>query len=169
MLGYQKDHHNRGFTIIEVILALLVISLVIIGVLMFFPTSRKATEESALKTRIANSVVSEVEVLKAVGYKNLKKLLDYEGEAKDKLLVELLIKENSIKVYFDDIEIQSPPSSLLDILKVNNWKSSLSELGVEKGIIEIKTVGGVENLIGVRVRAEYGSGKNYEINTYISL
>ncbi|MCX7795175.1 MAG: prepilin-type N-terminal cleavage/methylation domain-containing protein [bacterium] len=165
MLEYQKIHRKNGFTIIEIILALLIISLVIVGVLMFFPTSRRATEESALKTRIANNVVSEAEVIKAVGYKSLEKLLG----TYNSLLVELLVKGGSVKVYFDNVEFQNPSPSLLDTLKVSSWNSSLNELGAGKGVIEIKRVSGVSNLLSVKVRVEYGSGKNYEINTYISL
>lgn len=164
MLEFQRNRHNRGFTIIEIILALLIISLIIVGVLMFFPTSRRATEESALKARIANSVVSEVEVIKAVGYKSLEKLLG----TYSRIMIELIVKGGSVKVYFDNVETQNS-ASLLDTLKIGNWNSSLNELGVEKGVIEIKRVSGVDNLLSVKVRVEYGSGKNYEINTYISL
>ena len=99
MSEYQKIHLNRGFTIIELILALLIISLVIVGVLMFFPTSRRATEESALKTRIANSVVSEIEFAKSKGYKGLKSLL---GDS-SKLKVELDLKGDIVRVYYDDL------------------------------------------------------------------
>lgn len=177
MLGYQKNHHEKGFTVIEIILSILIISLVIIGVLMFFPTSRRATEESALKTRVANSVVSEVEAIKAVGYKDLRRLLEYGGEIQNKLLIDLFLKGNIEKVYYDkndnnvcdDGDIEISDSSIFDRLKINNWKSSLSELGVEKGVIEIRTIEGIDNLIGIKVKAEYSSGKNYEINTYISL
>ncbi len=177
MLEYQRNNHKRGFTVIEIILAILIISLVIVGVLMFFPTSRRATEESALKTRIANSVISEVEAIKAVGYKDLRRLLEYTGEIQNKLLIELFLKENIEKIYYDkndnnvfdggDIEISD--TSIFDRLKINNWKSLLSELGIEKGVIEIRTVEGIDNLISIKVRAEYGFGKSYEINTYISL
>lgn len=162
MLGYQKNRHNRGFTIIEIILALLIISLVIVGVLMFFPTSKRATEESALKTRIANSVVSEVETIKAKGYKALNSLLG----GKDNLLVELLVKENKIKVDGSEID---PNSSISTMLNLISWNSSISSLGADRGIIEISTVNGVSNLLKIRVRVEWGSGKNYEITTYISL
>jgi type II secretory pathway pseudopilin PulG len=166
MSEYQRIHLNKGFTIIELILALLIITLVIVGVLMFFPTSRRATEESALKTRIANSVVSEIEVAKAKGYKGLKGLL----EDKSKLKVELDLKGDIVRVYYDDTLTENPDLSKINTtLDINSWKSSLSSLGVEKGIIEIKLVSGVENLLSVRVRAEWGSGKNYEITTYISL
>jgi len=133
---------------------------------MFFPTSRRATEESALKTRIANSVVSEIEVAKAKGYKGLKGLL----EDKSKLKVELDLKGDIVRVYYDDTLTENPDLSKINTtLDINSWKSSLSSLGVEKGIIEIKLVSGVENFLSVRVRAEWGSGKNYEITTYISL
>jgi type II secretory pathway pseudopilin PulG len=166
MSEYQRIHLNKGFTIIELILALLIITLVIVGVLMFFPTSRRATEESALKTRIANSVVSEIEVAKAKGYKGLKGLL----EDKSKLKVELDLKGDIVRVYYDDTLTENPDLSKINTtLDINSWKSSLSSLGVEKGIIEIKLVSGVENFLSVRVRAEWGSGKNYEIITYISL
>jgi type II secretory pathway pseudopilin PulG len=166
MSEYQRIHLNKGFTIIELILALLIITLVIVGVLMFFPTSRRATEESALKTRIANSVVSEIEVAKAKGYKGLKGLL----EDKSKLKVELDLKGDIVRVYYDDTLTENPYLSKINTtLDINSWKSSLSSLGVEKGIIEIKLVSGVENFLSVRVRAEWGSGKNYEITTYISL
>jgi type II secretory pathway pseudopilin PulG len=166
MSEYQRIHLNKGFTIIELILALLIITLVIVGVLMFFPTSRRATEESALKTRIANSVVSEIEVAKAKGYKGLKGLL----EDKSKLKVELDLKGDIVRVYYDDTLTENPDLSKINTtLDINSWKSSLSSLGVEKGIIEIKLVSGVENLLSVRVRTEWGSGKNYEITTYISL
>ena len=166
MSEYQRIHLNKGFTIIELILALLIITLVIVGVLMFFPTSRIATEESALKTRIANSVVSEIEVAKAKGYKGLKGLL----EDKSKLKVELDLKGDIVRVYYDDTLTENPDLSKINTtLDINSWKSSLSSLGVEKGIIEIKLVSGVENLLSVRVRTEWGSGKNYEITTYISL
>jgi|YNPBryunderm2012_1023409.scaffolds.fasta_scaffold00502_17 type II secretory pathway pseudopilin PulG len=166
MSEYQRIHLNKGFTIIELILALLIITLVIVGVLMFFPTSRRATEESALKTRIANSVVSEIEVAKAKGYKGLKGLL----EDKSKLKVELDLKGDIVRVYYDDTLTENPDLSKINTtLDINSWKSSLSSLGVEKGIIEIKLVSGVENFLSVRVRAEWGSGKNYEITTYISL
>lgn len=166
MSEYQRIHLNKGFTIIELILALLIITLVIVGVLMFFPTSRRATEESALKTRIANSVVSEIEVAKAKGYKGLKGLL----EDKSKLKVELDLKGDIVRVYYDDPLAENPDLGKINTtLDINSWKSSLSSLGVEKGIIEIKLVSGVENLLSVRVRTEWGSGKNYEITTYISL
>jgi type II secretory pathway pseudopilin PulG len=166
MSEYQRIHLNKGFTVIELILALLIITLVIVGVLMFFPTSRRATEESALKTRIANSVVSEIEVAKAKGYKGLKGLL----EDKSKLKVELDLKGDIVRVYYDDTLAENPDLSKINTtLDINSWKSSLSSLGVEKGIIEIKLVSGVENFLSVRVRAEWGSGKNYEITTYISL
>ena len=166
MSEYQKIHLNRGFTIIELILALLIISLVIVGVLMFFPTSRRATEESALKTRIANSVVSEIEFAKSKGYKGLKSLLGDSNELK----VELDLKGDIVRVYYDDVLAQNPDLDKINTtLNIDPWKSSLSSLGVEKGIIEIKSVSGVENLLSVKVRAEWGSGKNYEITTYISL
>ena len=166
MSEYQKIHLNRGFTIIELILALLIISLVIVGVLMFFPTSRRATEESALKTRIANSVISEIEFAKAKGYKGLKSLFGDSNELK----VELDLKGDIVRVYYDDVLAQNPDLDKINTtLNIDPWKSSLSSLGVEKGIIEIKSVSGVENLLSVKVRAEWGSGKNYEITTYISL
>jgi len=166
MSEYQKIHLNRGFTIIELILALLIISLVIVGVLMFFPTSRRATEESALKTRIANSVVSEIEFAKSKGYKGLKSLFGDSNELK----VELDLKGDIVRVYYDDVLAQNPDLDKINTtLNIDPWKSSLSSLGVEKGIIEIKSVSGVENLLSVKVRAEWGSGKNYEITTYISL
>ena len=162
----QKIHLNKGFTIIELILALLIISLVIVGVLMFFPTSRRATEESALKTKIANSVVSEIEVAKAKVYRGLKSLLGDSSELK----VELDLKGNIVRVYYDDVLSQNPDLDKINTaLNIDPWKSSLFSLGVEKGIIGIKLVSGVENLISVKVRAEWGSGKNYEITTYISL
>lgn len=164
MLGYRRDHHNSGFTIIEIILALLIISLVIVGVLMFFPTSRRATEESALKTRIANSVVSEVESIKSKGYKSLNTLL---GD-KDSLLVELYIKEGKIKIDGEEVNLD-PSSNISSILNLSNWSSSLSNLSADKGIIEISKVSSVSNLLKVRVRVEWDSGKNYEITTYISL
>lgn len=164
MLGYQKNHHKRGFTIIEIILALLIISLVIVGVLMFFPTSRRATEESALKAKIANSVVSEIEVIKSKGYKSLNELLGSDNN----LLIELSIKDGKIKINGNEVNLD-PNSTINSTLNLSGWSSSLSNLGVDKGIIEINRVAGIDNLLSIKVRVEYGSEKNYEINTYISL
>ncbi len=164
MLGYQRNHHSRGFTIIEIILALLIISLVVIGVLMFFAISRKAAEESALKTSFSNSVVSEIEFIKAKGYKSLNSLLG----SKNSLLVELFIEDGKIKIDGEEVNLD-PNSSINAIMNLTGWSSSLSNLGADKGEIEITTVSGISNLLKVRVRVEWGSGKNYEIITYISL
>lgn len=169
MLGYLRLHRNRGFTLIEIIISIFLISLVVIGVIIFFPTSKRATEESALKTRIANNVVSKVEELKGIGYRNLEELYNNYKDS-DVLLLELDLERGTLKK--GNGEIINQDSDLYRSFKIGEWQSSLLDLGISKGIIEIKKVvyanNLVDNLLDIKVRVEWSNGRNYEIRTYIS-
>lgn len=163
MLGFLRVHQDKGFTLIEVIVSILLISLVAIGVIVFFPTSKKAIEESASKTRIANSVVSKIEELKGVGYRTLEELC--KGS---EIYLKLDVKNGILMMGDTEVDPSSPLYQSLDnTLKISDWQSSLSTLGVTRGIIEIKR-SNIDNLLDVRVRVEWGNGRDYEIRTYIS-
>lgn len=174
MLGFPKNHQNNGFTLIEIIISILIISLVVIVVLTFFPVSKRATEESALKTRIANNVVSKIEELKGLGYRILEKLYE---DSSDELLLELDVESGD--TYLNGNLIDSTHSlydNLYSTFKLDTWKTDLSNLGVSKGLIEISRIGEnnspdspfIENLLRIRIRVEWGKDKSYEITTYIS-
>lgn len=142
MLEYLKSHHKEGFTLVELVIAIVIIALAMTGVITFFPTSRRATEDSALKNRIANSIVSKVEELKGVGYK---KLIDLAG-----------------------VTLTTSSIPLDDTLNIAAWKTELEKIASNPvGTIEIET-NLVDNLLSVRVNVTWGDNKSYEIFTYIA-
>jgi prepilin-type N-terminal cleavage/methylation domain-containing protein len=141
MLEYLKSHHKEGFTLVELVIAIVIIALAMTGVITFFPTSRRATEDSALKNRIANSIVSKVEELKGVGYK---KLIDLAG-----------------------VTLTTSSIPLDDTLNIAAWKTELEKIASNPvGTIEIRKV--YDNLLSVRVNVTWGDNKSYEIFTYIA-
>ncbi|HHV80602.1 TPA: prepilin-type N-terminal cleavage/methylation domain-containing protein [bacterium] len=170
MSGFLKNRLNKGFTLIEIIVSIFIIGLVAVGVLIFFPTSKMATEESSLKTRIANSVVSKMEELRGIRYKGLEVKYNNYNDPSSKVFTLGLDVESGV-VTLNDEPIDSE-HDLYEYFKFGDWKDDLSKLGVSKGLIEIKRIeessSTIDNLLSVRIRAEWGKDKSYEITTYIS-
>lgn len=169
MSGFLKNRLNKGFTLIEIIVSIFIIGLVAVGVLIFFPTSKMATEESSLKTRIANSVVSKMEELRGIRYKGLEVKYDSYKSSSDELTLGLDVESGVVTLNNEPIDSEH---DLYEYFKFGDWKDDLSKLGVSKGLIEIKRVeessSTIDNLLSVRIRAEWGKDKSYEITTYIS-
>jgi len=169
MSGFLKNRLNKGFTLIEIIISIFIIGLVAVGVLIFFPTSKMATEESGLKTRIANSVVSKMEELKGIGYGELENEYNNYKNSSDEFLLGLDVGSGVVKLNNEPIDSEH---DLYKYFKFGGWRDDLSKLGVTKGLIEIKRIeessSTIDNLLSVRISVEWGKDKSYEITTYIS-
>jgi prepilin-type N-terminal cleavage/methylation domain-containing protein len=173
MLESLKCHHKEGFTLVELVIAIVIIALAITGVIAFFPTSHRATEDSALKNRIANSIVSKVEELKGIGYKSLKDLIKEEKDGitlytDNKLYSYVYVTEQ--KKFILSPEDSTPiPQEVDDTLKIFAWETELEKIVSNPvGTIEIRKVYEVDNLLSVRVKVSWGDGRSYEIFTYIA-
>lgn len=72
-------NNNRGFTMIEILISMVVLVVGLVGVLLVIPLGQKTAGRSALTTRAAILAGEKIEELKTKGYKALTETSFWEG------------------------------------------------------------------------------------------
>ena len=84
---------NRGFSLIEVVLALAILILGLIGVVTLFPVGLRASRQARFLNSAALLAQKQLEEVKILGYKNLKVAEGEENGLKWKVVFEEIILE----------------------------------------------------------------------------